>query len=372
MNAIRPLERQDIPQVASLVELRLGSGSRRPSPGLGRFLERTLLDHPWADPAIPSLVYERDEDGAHRIGGFIASQVRRMRFDGEPIRMACVSHLVADPAARRRIGAVLLRAMLNGPQDLSLTDTATEEVSRMWERLGAERAYIGCVRWLRLFGPWTYLAQSRLRIPVGSPGGAGRLISAASTALDAASRRALPGRLRPRTPTSSAEPLTPATLLEHLPTVTAGTRLVPDYDRAYLEWLFGELVRKGAGEPVGAVVKDGERPRGWFLYHSQPGGVSLVLTVAARNREDAAAVVDHLFHDAYRRGVVALLGRFEPQLLAVLTARRCQLSAGSGLVIRSQTPEILHAIQSGRALLTQLEGEWVGITSSYCPCRPGR
>ncbi len=357
MNVIRPLERRDIPQVASLIEVRLGSGSPIPSPGLERFLERTLLDHPWADPEIPSLVY----DAAGRIRGFIASQVRRMRYEDEAIRLACVSHLVADPTVHKPVGALLLRRMLSGPQALSLTDTASEQVCQMWERLGAERSYVGSARWLRLFGPWSYVAHGRLQSRPDFPRGADRQLRAVSAMLDAASRGVLPGRLRPRTPSSTTEPLTPATLLEHLPWVTTGARLVPDYDRAYLDWVFDELVRKGPGEPIGAIVKQGDRVRGWFLYHLQAKGIGFVVSIAARDGDHTAIVVDHLFHHAYTRGAIALHGRFEPRLLPVLAARRCRLRPGSGMLIYSQTPEILHAIQSGRALLTQLEGEWVGL-----------
>ncbi len=355
MNAIRPLERRDISQVASLIELRLRSGSRIPSPGLEQFLERTLLDCPWADPEIPSLVY----DEAGRIGGFVAAQVRRMRFDEQAIRMASVSHLVADPAMHRPIGALLLRKMLGGPQDLMVTDTASEQVSEMWQRLGAERAYVG--RWLRLFRPWGYVAQRKLLSRPGLPTSVRRALGTAAAMLDATSRRAVPGRLRPGIPSSTAERLTSATLLEHLPSVTAGMRLAPDYDRVYLDWLFEELARKGAGEPLGAVVTEGEHARGWFLYQLQSDTVGFVVSIAARDSGDAAIVVDHLFYDAYKRGAVALVGRSEPALLPVLSARPCRLRTGSGVLIYSQKPEILRAIQAGQALLTQLEGEWVGL-----------
>jgi hypothetical protein len=154
--------------------------------------------------------------------------------------------------------------------------------------------------------------------------------------------------------------------------VTAGARLAPDYDRPYLDWLFDELVRKGAGEPIGAVVKQGDRGRGWFLYHLQPAGIGFVVSIAARDSDDTAIVVDHLFHDAYTRGAIALHGRFEPRLLPVLSARRCQLRPGSGLLIYSRQPEMLHAIKSGQALLTQLEGEWVGLIDGTRRARPGR
>ena len=74
MSAIRPLERDDLPQVVSLYEHVARSGSRTPPPGLAAYFERTFLDHPWADPEIPSLVYA---DG-DKIVGFLGSSVRRL------------------------------------------------------------------------------------------------------------------------------------------------------------------------------------------------------------------------------------------------------------------------------------------------------
>jgi hypothetical protein len=366
MDAIRPLERQDLPQVASLVELRLGSGSSTPSPGLEQLLERTLLDQPWADPEIPSLVYV-EKGSARLIRGFIASQVRRMRFDGQLIRVACASHFVVDPQMRVPAGALLMSRMLHGSQELTISDTGGETTSEMWERLGGERVYAGCLRWFRILRPWSYLAHVRLHLRPRLAWGAGRALRACFSRLDGSSRWAWPDPFRPKPPTSSAELLSPATLLEQLPSVTANLRLAPAYDQPYLDWLFDELARKNRGEAVGAIVKVGGRARGWFLYYFRPGGIGLVVTIAARAADDAAIVVDHLFHDAYERGVATLLGRPEPQLLPVLATRRCQLRPGSGQLIYSRTPEIMHAIQSGDSLLTELEGEWVGLPSVSVP-----
>ena len=75
---IRPLERDDIPALARLYQVVMRGGGETPA-FLAPFFERTLLDQPWADPTIPSLVYVEDGE----ILGFIGSNIRRMRFDGD-------------------------------------------------------------------------------------------------------------------------------------------------------------------------------------------------------------------------------------------------------------------------------------------------
>src|SRR2546425_837095 len=86
MKGIRPCERADLPEVASLYEYVMRSGTRNPPLGLAEYFERTFFDCPWTDPEIPPLVYK---DGGGRIIGFLGSHVRRLRLDGHPIRLAC-------------------------------------------------------------------------------------------------------------------------------------------------------------------------------------------------------------------------------------------------------------------------------------------
>src|SRR5919106_321765 len=99
MTGIRALRRDDLPAVCALYEQVARSGSSNSPDGLVRYFERTLLDYPWADDEIPSLVHE---DGSGAIVGFLGSHVRRIRMDGRPLRVACSGQLVASPAARRR------------------------------------------------------------------------------------------------------------------------------------------------------------------------------------------------------------------------------------------------------------------------------
>ena len=128
-HAIRPLERDDVPQVASLYELVARSASREAHLGLAPHLERAFLDHPEADPEIPSLVYV---DKTGRIAGFLGSSVRRLELDGRLIRLGVSGQLVTEPEIRAHAaGAFLIREYIAGPQELSITDTASPAVRKI-------------------------------------------------------------------------------------------------------------------------------------------------------------------------------------------------------------------------------------------------
>src|SRR4051812_50177227 len=90
---IRPFERGDLGGVAALLRAHLVPA---PATDLERFLTATLLEDPWADPELPSLVAEQ----AGAVVGFIARQPRRLELDGEPLAAAVCSHLTVAPAHR--------------------------------------------------------------------------------------------------------------------------------------------------------------------------------------------------------------------------------------------------------------------------------
>jgi len=355
MSPIRPLQRVDLPQVAELYELVVRSGRPTPPPGLASYFERVLLDHPWADPEIPSLVHV-DEQGS--IVAFQGSSVRRARFDGRPIRIACAGQLVAHPDARHlAVGALLVRAYLAGPQELTITDTANDQMRQIWTLLGGEVVHLGCIAWARLLRPWGfadwYVRDRRL----------GRRRSSAGRALgvlDAASTRWIGSVSPPAPPDLTAETLTAAGLVEHLHLIGDRVRLHLDYDERYVTWLFDELARvRGLGTPVARLVRDrGGRVLGWYIYYLAPAGLSQVLQVAAADRH-AGPVLDELLHHAWSHGAAAVVGRLEPRLLRPLANRRSLLRhAGASALAHSRNQEILYAIASGESLLTRLDGEW--------------
>ena len=346
--------RRGSPQVASLVELAFRSGSRTPPPGLAPYLERLLFRHPWVDPEIPSLV-SLDDSG--QVVGFLGSHIRRFLFDGKPIRLAVSGQLVSDPLVRRQaVGAFLMKRYLEGPQDVTLTDTASETVRRMWEGFGGETVHLGRIGWVRPFSPFRFASVLLLS---GRPG-LRRAAASFSGPLDSLVMRLAKRHLDTRRPDVSAEPLRPEAMAEALPTVAGDLRLRPDYDTGFLEWLFRELAAvKSRGMLVGFIIRDrSETVLGWYLYYLQPGGVSQVLQIAAKER-DVSAVLDHLFHHARTHGSTALRGRLEPSLVETLSSRSCVLHAsGYRVLAHAHDGEILHALDSGNAFLSRMDGDW--------------
>jgi hypothetical protein len=362
MSPIRSLERRDLGEVASLHAGAADMAQDRAYVDrLAAFFERTLFDHPWADAEIPSLVYEESGE----ILGFLASNVRRMRFDGRAIRMACSAHQLTHPRVRNKApGALLMRRFLSGPQDLTITDGANEIVRRMWEGSGGRTVHVSCLTFLRVLRPFGLAAHRMLsRRPAPA---AERAIAPVAQVLDSAATRLL-DRGRADNGTES-ELLTPSGVLEQLPEMAEGLRLVPDYDIEYLTWLFAELGRVGdervflnrvaRGPLMAELVTRDRKVIGWYVTQLRPGGLCRVLQLAAQPRS-TGAVLDRLVRRANEAGAVGIYGRLEPRLVGPLSERRTLLRFSRGwLLAHGRDDEVVDSILRGEALLTRLDGEW--------------
>jgi hypothetical protein len=349
---IRPLQRADLPSVAALFRETFEVGPRRTEPALAAFFERTLLDQPWADPDIRPLV-ATDERGLPV--GFVAAEVRRMRLGGRTLRFVWAAHTAVAPAARRSaVGVLLMRRLLEGPQDATFGDSASAVMEQMWLRLGGRRLDLKAINWVRMFRPASVaahlVAPRRPRLRTGMWRLAG--------ALDGVTVTALQRVIAPSAPPAVEEPLTPELMLASMPRVARRLDLRPAYDEEYLEWLFGELPRvKGRGELVATLVRNGRgRPMGWYVYYLRPGWRSEVLQIAATGERDLGSVLDHLLAHAYAHGSAALRGRLEPGMLQALAGRRCFFWYRGGTLVHSRDPSLLAAIESN-AFVTRLEGD---------------
>jgi GNAT superfamily N-acetyltransferase len=326
---------------------------------VAEFFARMLFEDPWADPDLPSLV--ATEDG--RIVGAITIGARRMRLGSRPVRLAVCGNLAVTPDARRRaVGVRLLQRALRGPQDATISDTASDAVRRMWIRLGGTTVPVSGVHWVRPFAPGRLaaeLAGARVRRPRGR-----RALARLGGTLDLAGS-ALAGRslAPPPAPPAVVEPLDARSLLAALPSVARGLSLQPAYDDAYLRWLFDQLERMPArGRLVAHLVHHPgpRRPAGWYAYRLCPGRRSDVLAVAAPTEAELGLVLDHLISHAHRHGAAGLRGRFEPSLVGPLVRRGCLPWYGWPSLLHTADAEIGCAVLAGDALLTRLEGEWSG------------
>jgi hypothetical protein len=348
MAEIRPLGRADLPAVASLMAERLPAWTQGES-----FLAETLIDQRWAAAELPSLVAA---DGDGEILGFIGAQVRRMRLDDRVLRGVCCSHLVvADDPRVGATGALLLRRLLSGEQDLTWTDTATDGVARMWQSFGGHIDHARSLDWMLVLRPVRW-AREMLTTRLRRRAGLRELAPARALPLHAAGRRLAPSSFPSLPADIRGEDATAATIAENLDDVTRDFRLRVDYDEASLHQLFA-LIEASAGRVVRRLVRRGDVAIGWYAYLCRPGGASRVLHVCGLDAE-IEAVVGELVDDARGRGSAVLTGRLEPQLRTSLSRRAAALGFARCPLIHSRGLEVLALLATGSSLLTDLDGEW--------------
>ena len=113
------------------------------------FFTRSIFEDPWQHDDLPSFVYETAEGD---VTGFIGVLPRDMSFDGTPIRVAVATAFMVDPSSRPA-SIALLRHLVRGPQDMTLTDGATDHTRRILERLGFRSYPSMSMGWFRVFRP---------------------------------------------------------------------------------------------------------------------------------------------------------------------------------------------------------------------------
>lgn len=316
------------------------------------FLSRTLIDDPWRDDELPPLVATGD-DG--EVLGFIGSQVRRFRFGERELRGVCPSHLVVVPDGRAgAAGALLVRQLLSAGQDFSFSDTANDEVVRIWRAFGGHIDAARACDWMIVLRPGRWLGRlaasairrrsvGREQIPVGA------------LPLHAATRIAR-RRWPELDPDVGGEDIDTSAIVTGLPDTTRGLRLYGDYDRPFLDHVLGG-VETMLGKPTLRLVRSGERAVGWYAYVLDRRGLARVLHVCAAEK-GAEAVVGEMLAHAKAQGAALLSGRLEPHLVVPLRRRLAVLGFARQPVIHSHDPELLATLETAGSLLTRLDSEW--------------
>ncbi len=350
---VRSFRAEDLDAVVSL-RRRIFSHSERGSvEALTEYCSRIFCPPRVTDGQLGSLVYE---DQAEQVVGFLGVVERPMRWGDRLIRVAVFTQLMVAPEHRGLAGRALVRALLAGPQELTLSDVANDVARRLWVSLGGECATFHTFSWTDALRPWRHQANEVVTR------GAGRVVRAAMFAArplmhagDA--MQAAPPRVGKGT---SVGAIDPAVMAEAADVVLAGHTLRPAYTTESLTWLLAQLREKHQfGELEGGIVRDvRQEVAGWFLYYRNDGGECEVIQVAAHPTQ-RALVLGHLRDHARARGAAALTGRIDPSFLQELALRQVTLRhEGAWVLFHTTQPPIGELIRRGDAFLSRLDGEW--------------
>ncbi len=348
---IRPLARSDLPQIAPLhVRARHGDVPFEGEP-ITEYLETILFENPLRDDSMPSLIYE--EGG--RILGFLGVIPRRMIFRGRPIMTAGSCLLTVAPEARGR-ALDLVRTFFSGPQELSISDRASDAARCILCALGGRMIPLGSIHWKLPLRPARH-ALDILHRKLGLSRALTLPIRPFCPIVDsfAAKKLQLPADRE-----VCEEPVSGATIVGYMSQFSETRELQADYDERTMDWLLGLLSRQNAAGPPHLVVlreSQGE-VAGWCLVGHGPKGISEILHMQAREFA-VTNLINHVASHARRHGAFMLTGRLDPQVMPDLSKRPCHFRSGpSCMVVHAKSDELLQSLLRGDGLISRLDGEW--------------
>jgi hypothetical protein len=354
---ILPCSREHIPAVIELLADRSAQDDPRLHAEGCRYLEEVFFGNPWYDPELPSLVCQ---GASGRIDGFLGVLAKPMVFEQEPLRAALSCKLrVRSPAKGEGprnpfIAFGLIKRFLEGPQDLSAADWATEDAKKLFEACGSLAIPSYSLHWYRPIRPaqalLTFMEAQRgrsrspaLSLLAGMADLVGTKVVHRSRAAGGSSYTLdqLDTRLAVET-------------LERAP----GFSLRPHYDVASLDWLLEMAQRRAVGGCFrAAMVKDDAgHAIGWFVYLQSRRQLGLVLQLFALSGHHGT-VLNAAIDDAADKGLALLLGGVDGHQLHLYDDNRCLLRGGASFLIHSRRRALVEAFLSGRALFTLLDGE---------------
>lgn len=351
--AIRKCEPDDLPVVAGLFQRILRQGERCNVPDLASYLKELFFKHPWQDPDLASLV-STSPNGA--VNGFIGVLPVQMVYRGMPVRAALATSLMVDKSHNDGlIGVRLLRRFLDGPQELSVTDTANQLSRRLWECLGGSLSSQYSMEWFRILRP----AEGALALALEHRPRAAPLhaITRMIDSLWTLSKRR-PFKIEANDPSIRYVNLDIGEAIKLIPSFAEDYELRPTWSEDQLRWFLRHAACKERHGPLVArrVVAPNGTTFGCYYYYGRPGDVAFVLQILCR-RQHADMVFKALLSDVYGLGCTVVKGHSQPEMLAAMLQNRCIFRRGPAVMAQSRSAEISSSIRAGSAWITGLAGE---------------
>jgi hypothetical protein len=352
---VRAFTKSDVPAVVALRRQLFRTSERATARDLARYMEQIFFDGPLADARLPSHVYI-DEGG--RVAGFMGVVPRQMLFGGKTIRVAVGTQLMVASHCRGLAARRLVRALIQGPQDLTISDSANGAARSIFASVGGRTSLAYSLCWTRALRPARYAALRASRVNLASRAlayAARPLCTVADAALAPRSRRE-----RLRLSRSTIEPLDVARHLPELSEVLERWSLRPNYTPESLDFVLGQVAtRRRFGDLQSVVVRDTNGQLvGWFFYCLSECGVSTVVQFAA-TKGSTDLVLARMIDHSRRLGAIALAGRFDAATVQELSDAGADFRReGAWMLYHSRHLGVERAIEAGDAFLSRLEGEW--------------
>ena len=321
MAGVRPFVEGDVSRVADLVWKILHEQQGLAPSSLKAYVNKLFLRNPWAEQSISSFVYE---DAEGKVTGFFGVVPRTMSIQGKTIRLAFGSNFVVETGSRASFAAMqLVSAFMKGPQDISITDSATEGARQLLRSLGFTVVPIYSLLWARPLRPSMYALRGAARLKKNKTiATIGTLASPFCRVADYLAATMEISPFHQKASAIKAEALDTDTLIQCLTRIPGKHWLVPDYNRESLEWVLEFVKERNAYGDLRKTVLRDEKGKivGWYIYGRSSGSIGEVLQIGAESTS-VGKVLDHLFYEAWHDGLIGLHGRLEPQFMEELTRR---------------------------------------------------
>jgi hypothetical protein len=354
---VRAFREGDFPQVVYFINKMFPRSPKSTLRVKEDILSELLLNNPWDDERYPSLVFE-NRDG--RIIGFLGVAPRKMVIKDRPIDVAISYNFAVDPDSRSSMAGIsLVKAFLEGPQDLSFADSANNTSRRLWERMNGMTVPSYSIYWKHPLRPSEFVAyhlRKRNRM---------KFLARAATPLcrftDTIINKYWDGtKVHEDTDSYRIREVSVDELKQYIEQLSKGKSLRPVYTKENLSWLmnvagkprrFGQLQKE-------VVFDQHNKMAGWFIYYKNPGGESEVLQMQALP-EKRVQVFSMLLQKVRQQGAIDITGRLDPEWVAVIpnTAYCWYMPGRVWMIAHSRDKEILQAFKAGDAFITRLEGD---------------
>ena len=358
---LKVFEPRDILRVASLYDIVFERGDGKPSNRLCEHFEELFFNNPWADPLVPSWIYETNQGD---IKAFVASHPRKMLFDGEPIMCAATGYwMVAEDYRGRRLGSLMSRHSAEQGPVLSYSDTGRPYGTPgrgIWQRAGhGGRILVASIQ-------WECVLRSSRRCDATK--GGSRILQLPRRIVDEARLRRRRWRMEPLLEGTRISDVAPSTM-EQLPEMLRpGTRLYPRYDAEYVSWLFkvtASTFTRGELRHSTVVHRDGKGIDGWYFLYLADTGKAEVLQIVSKQEGHERTLAQLLAH-AYAEGATSVMGHWSGHdVLLAAQSMGCHIGyIPSRTSIYTHNTEIMRAVMSGDYFLSGFEGDsWLDLSN---------